>query len=641
MKVDKAQVRPALWYATLFLAPALLLLCVELMTRGSLAGVGQWLVARPWAAVMNYGCLLSALVLLCVFTRRMWVGYLIVMLPVMIVAVANCLKIHANGVPLTINDFAMATHVGTLMGFLNPDLRLKAGEIVALVLALLSIPAVVWVGKVPPTWPQLSRQRIALAAGTALALSLCMPIPVLAETMDAPQAERDRDYGLLGGLYGGYLNRKSPRPEQYSQESLEAILKQTEETPDPSVEATEEIQEKVRPNVVMLMSEAFCDPDVMLPGVKLTGDPIPNFHALAQEWPSGEFISNTYAGGTGYVEMEVFTGIPMAFMGEGEDLTTLRGDGVYERLPSIVKAFGAEGYETQFIHNYTSRLYNRVDNLPAIGFDKLMFEVDFPQDAPWEGPYLSDEALADAMIAAFEEKEEGQPLFLYGLTMENHQPHFGEKFPSASGFDPTTHKLDEDSTGVVDALLYGLHGADTALGELVEYLESYEEPVLLIYWGDHLPGLYMTNEDSIFSMMGYVPTGDTLQWDSEIMLKMHTTPFVVWNNYGAELEVPETVSAGSLGTLTLDWAGVEKPRYFQWVDRALDTMLLYRKRLYVAADGTAYSEPPQRDRALVEDYRTLVYDILEGDGYVADEMTRLPNTTPAPTESGGSTKTEE
>lgn len=130
--------------------------------------------------------------------------------------------------------------------------------------------------------------------------------------------------------------------------------------------------------------------------------------------------------------------------------------------------------------------------------------------------------------------------------------------------------------------------------------------------------------------MGYAPTGDTLQWDSETMRRMHTTPFLVWNNYQADIEVPEVVSAGSLGTLTLDWAGVEKPRYFQWVDRALETMLLYRKRLYVAADGTPYTEPPESDKGLVEDYRALVYDILEGDGYVAEEMTRLPQDPPGP-----------
>ena len=102
---------------------------------------------------------------------------------------------------------------------------------------------------------------------------------------------------------------------------------------------------------------------------------------------------------------------------------------------------------------------------------------------------------------------------------------------------------------------------------------------------------------------------------------MHTTRFLVWNNYGAELEVPETVSATSLGVHILDWAGVPRPLYFQWVDMALEDMLLYRQRLYVSADGTPYYEPPEEEADTVDTYRTIVYDILYGQGYIADAMT--------------------
>ena len=102
---------------------------------------------------------------------------------------------------------------------------------------------------------------------------------------------------------------------------------------------------------------------------------------------------------------------------------------------------------------------------------------------------------------------------------------------------------------------------------------------------------------------------------------MHTTRFLVWNNYGADLDVPETVSATSLGVHILDWAGVPRPLYFQWVDMALEDMLLYRQRLYVAADGTPYYEPPEEDADTVDTYRTIVYDILYGQGYIAQAMT--------------------
>ena len=48
-------------------------------------------------------------------------------------------------------------------------------------------------------------------------------------------------------------------------------------------------------------------------------------------------------------------------------------------------------------------------------------------DKTYAGGYVSDDTLADELIARFEAKGDG-PVFLYGLTMENHQPYFGGKF---------------------------------------------------------------------------------------------------------------------------------------------------------------------------------------------------------------------
>ena len=82
------------------------------------------------------------------------------------------------------------------------------------------------------------------------------------------------------------------------------------------------------------------------------------------------------------------------------------------------------GYATEFVHSYTDRLYNRADNLPAIGFEKVLFEADFPENADRAGPYLSDMALTDMLISEFEGRDKEKPLLLFGLSMENHQPLF-------------------------------------------------------------------------------------------------------------------------------------------------------------------------------------------------------------------------
>ena len=105
------------------------------------------------------------------------------------------------------------------------------------------------------------------------------------------------------------------------------------------------------------------------------------------------------------------------------------------------------------------------------------------------------------------------------------------------------------------------------------------------------------------------------------MKKMHSTRFLVWNNYGAQLDVPDTISCTTMGAELLGWAGVERPLYFQWVDRASEEVLLYRSRLFVAGDGTPSEKPPQEADETVAAWRNLVYDVLYGQGYVAEKVT--------------------
>lgn len=65
---------------------------------------------------------------------------------------------------------------------------------------------------------------------------------------------------------------------------------------------------------------------------------------------------------------------------------------------------------------------------------------------------------------------------------------------------------------------------------------------------------------------------------------MHSTDFLVWNNFGAEL-TPAEVSCTGLGTYLLGWAGLPGPCISSGV-RRYGGDDLYRERLFVAADGT-------------------------------------------------------
>lgn len=599
------------------LIPFLTILLVQLITLQDWGKACAWVDGHTAAVFFTWLLLLGAEGLVFVLSARLFPAAAVVVLPAVLFAVANHLKEALNGEPILASDLTMAGHAGQIASFLRPGMELGSGTVAALWLAavLLVVAFVFSRGKRKAySW----NKRLPTAA---LIVSLVLNVAwspaasaLLKGEESESQGQRNDRLGLLTGIYAALQQSAMEEPDAYTENNLNRILLELKERQSENEAFTGE-----QPNVVLLVSESFFDL-TRLPNVDFQEDPIPNFHALSEEYGGGRFLSGAYAGGTGNVEMELFSGIPSAFPADTESLTSLSGSGIYERMPSLVKAFSGQGYETVMVHSYNDSLYNRSANMPAIGFDQVVYDRDFMVDKTYAGGYLSDDTWADELIARFEAKGDG-PIFLYGLSMENHQPYFNGKFDAPSGVDYTCDRLTGDDLGAFDALVHGVHDADAALGKLVDYFSTCGEPVLLVFLGDHLPGLYLSGSDTVYSALGCVESSSTEDWDADTLKRMHKTDYLVWNNYGAELESPEVVSVTGMGSQLLDWAGLWKPLWFTWVDQAMEDMLLYRERLFVDAAGDAYDTPPASCAETVSVYQTLVYDLLYGQGYIAEELT--------------------
>ena len=68
--------------------------------------------------------------------------------------------------------------------------------------------------------------------------------------------------------------------------------------------------------------------------------------------------------------------------------------------------------------------------------------------------------------------------------------------------------------------------------------------------------------------------------------------------------------------------GMGEMLYYE-INRASEEVVLYRPRLFVAGDGTAHEKPTQEAEETVSTWRNLVYDVLYGQGYVADKITTV------------------
>ena len=101
------------------------------------------------------------------------------------------------------------------------------------------------------------------------------------------------------------------------------------------------------------------------------------------------------------------------------------------------------------------------------------------------------------------------------------------------------------------------------LGRLVDYFSASDEPVVLVFWGDHLP--YLGD-----NQLGYAELGSevALAGGPDGPLCSYETPYVIWANDAAaetldwesavaDLELPENgeLSASFLGAAILELTG--------------------------------------------------------------------------------------
>lgn len=545
---------------------------------------------------------------------------------VALVTLVNYYKTVLNGFPLMLSDLTLLPSAHAVASYAMPKIQLSSVTVCALLgFLLLILLAHRWRTKLP-------RRGWSLSALVLLALSL--PLLLSSFGSDAlldrtsaltreclTQEERLDRFGVLGGLYAAYAAGETADYSAYNSDTLNRLqntlyLAQQSGEADPGA-ATDE--NAVRPHVLMILSESFFDV-TRLDGVTFDEDPLPNFHRLSQTSTSGRFLSSTYAGGTGNVELEVLTGLSENLLKESDALTALhRRDGdVYASLPSLARDAQANGYATYYIHSHNSELYRRAETMPSLGFDEVVFSDDFETPIAYDGYYVSDATLAAEVIHRFENRPADTPVFMQITTMENHQPYTAAKYGRSSGISYTSDRLSESEREVLDALLIGLRDADAALGTLVDYFEQCGEPVMIVFYGDHLPSMTLSDTSTLYSALGSVATVDTLQWSPEELKEMLSTDYLIWTNYESEPAEDHTESSVLLGAHTLERAGLDRSAYFRYLNEdAGRAYLLSRPRLFVAADGTPYAEAPMRYERTLSEQRMMQYDLLYGEQRLA------------------------
>lgn len=277
---------------------------------------------------------------------------------------------------------------------------------------------------------------------------------------------------------------------------------------------------QARPNVLVIMNESFSDLRVI--GDFDTNIDVTPFIDNLCEDPSvisGYSYVSVFGGGTADSEYEFLTGDSMFIYSQGAVPYQTNFKNV-SFMPGIVSTFNAMGYRTIATHPYYSSGWNRPAVYSAMGFDEQRY-IESYNDAKYLRSYVSDESDFDDLISLYEERTASEPLFIFNVTMQNH----GGYKSSYRNFNQQIElRNTQKKYPLAEQYLSLLHETDHAVQKLITYLDSIDDPTVVVFFGDH----QVQVEEEFYAEL-YGKSTDELTED-ELMQK-YATRFFIWSNF--------------------------------------------------------------------------------------------------------------
>lgn len=317
---------------------------------------------------------------------------------------------------------------------------------------------------------------------------------------------------LSNGVVFAFIRSMSPKslmemPENFSVEMLEAIvLEYTQKAK--SINQNRESFDDVQPNIIFIMNEAFSDPTIFENHITFNRDPIPYTRYIMQNNLSGKALVNVFAGGTIVPEFQALTGVFTQWFSTGSthfyDYILLK-----ESFPSIVSFLRNVGYDTTAIHAHGRSFYQRDAGFSIFGFDEFLAR-DNMKHTYLEGLWIADSAAYREVLDVIGD-ESGHFVFL--ITMQNHFPYPADLYPDIDIY--ASGDFDSDIIASTETHVRGLYASDNALSYLIDEIQSLEQPLVVLFFGDHLPATIP---------YGFFEANDYLREQFE-------TPFFIYSNH--------------------------------------------------------------------------------------------------------------
>ena len=272
-------------------------------------------------------------------------------------------------------------------------------------------------------------------------------------------------------------------------------------------------------SLVYILSESFSDP-TRVPGVALNQDPMPHIRSIKEGTTSGLMLSSGYGGGTANLEFQAMTGLSMANFDPSLTSPYQQVIPHLSWIPTVNQAWGSPSKSLAF-HPYESSMYSRAENYKKFGFSHF-YSLTGPdqiahQDRIDRSQYVGDRSAYDSALEQMGDDKGNQ--FVEVITMQNHMPYndwYDDNNFSVNSSDPN-RPLGDDEMQSIRTYAKGVSLTDQATADFLNSLDSQSKPVTVVFYGDHLPGIY-----------------GTASWDERNSLALHLTDYFIWSNKASD-----------------------------------------------------------------------------------------------------------
>lgn len=399
------------------------------------------------------------------------------------------------------------------------------------------------------------------------------------------------------------------KPTDYSKSKVKSIM--TKYDHEAQVINAKRSQTLADQTVVFVLSESFSDPN-RVPNMKVSPNPIPYITQLKKETDSGLMISSGYGGGTANMEWQSLTGLSQSLLSPTLPTPYTQLVPQQQIAPAFTDLFDSK----IAIHPYSARLYNRKEVFEKFGFQRFYYEgskykLSYNQKLG-SSPYVSDESAYIETLKMINRKQSGSR-FIQLSTMQNHTPY--NNYYGSKKFEIAGSAFDQSNQNAVQTYAQGIAYTDKAVEAFIKQIDQLDKPVTVVWYGDHLPGLYNSASLAKHSM------------------KLHETDYFIYNNQTHQLShTNRLISPYSFSALALQNGDDKVTPYYALITNVANQLpamtssptgavnnAMNGSNIFVDQAGKEikYHQLTKQQKTLYHDYQLIQYDITAGNQYSA------------------------